>query len=123
MWKVIVIAAILLVIIAVLLGCGASAPAPTVTPRVHADFNGEILSEPTDRIKWVQFTDLSTGPVKQWEWDIDGDGYTDSTDQDPMARYAENGLYTITLTVRGPLPSDVDTMVKVEYIEIVGCPT
>lgn len=45
----------------------------------------------------IQFTDESTGDPVAWEWDF-GDGST-STDQNPTHEYAENGEYTVTLTV------------------------
>ncbi len=95
----------------------------TPTSHVHADFASEIVPYFTERVKVVQFTDMSTGPVMEWEWDLDGDGRVDSTKQHPRKQYSKNGLYTVTLTVRGPLPEDVDTITKDDCIEIVGCPT
>jgi len=48
----------------------------------------------------VQFTDQSTdldGTIVTWEWDF-GDGTTSSV-QHPTHRYADDGSYTVTLTV------------------------
>ncbi|MFC2018118.1 TRAP transporter substrate-binding protein DctP [Chloroflexota bacterium] len=49
----------------------------------------------------VQFTDESTGEPTAWEWDLNGDGETDSTDQNPSFTYNEVGIYDITLKVVG----------------------
>ncbi|RMG80449.1 MAG: PKD domain-containing protein, partial [Chloroflexi bacterium] len=48
----------------------------------------------------VQFTDASTGDAPlSYAWDFDGDGVTDSTDQNPLFTYNNPGDYTVTLTV------------------------
>jgi PKD repeat protein len=98
-----------------------STATPTPTPRVNADFTGEKTV--TTSRTWVQFTDLSTGPVVSWEWDVDGDGKVDSTDREPKAVYRRNGLYTVTLTVRGSEEWDVDIITKEDYVEVTGCQT
>jgi len=53
-----------------------------------------------DRPLLVQFADLSTGTVTDYDWDF-GDGDT-STEQDPSHVYTETGDYTVRLTVTGP---------------------
>jgi len=50
----------------------------------------------------VKFTDLSTGTVTSWAWDFDGDGITDSTEQNPTHTYVYSGIYTVKLTVSNP---------------------
>ena len=48
----------------------------------------------------VQFTDQSTDPdgtIQSWEWDF-GDGDT-STERNPQHQYAQEGTYTVKLTV------------------------
>jgi len=58
----------------------------TPTPnQCQADF----FAEPTDCYgpTWVQFYDLSTGEITAWEWDLDGDDITDSTEQSPTHYY------------------------------------
>ena len=67
------------------------------TPPCQAAFNytvdlltGQIYS----------FIDLSTGSPSSWLWDF-GDGTT-STMQNPMHTYAQNGTYTVILTISGP---------------------
>lgn len=51
----------------------------------------------------VQFTDLSSSSdpngITQWDWDLDGDGVSDSTAQNPSFVYASGGDYSVTLSV------------------------
>ncbi|UCG82681.1 MAG: PKD domain-containing protein, partial [Dehalococcoidia bacterium] len=69
----------------------------------------------------VQFTDMSTGDIDTWAWDLDGDGAIDSTKRNPKYTYSKNGYYTISLTVTG---RDCDnTLTKKSYIRITGCRT
>ncbi len=74
--------------------------------------------ESTPREGWppltVQFTDLSIGEITSWSWDF-GDGGT-STEQNPSHTYGAPGVYTVSLTVSGPLGSDTET--KVGYITV-----
>ena len=65
----------------------------------------------------VAFADQSTGGVTNWSWDFDSDGTPDSTEQNPVASFSQPGTYTVMLTVSGP--NDVDTQVRVGYIEVV----
>jgi len=49
----------------------------------------------------VQFTDNSfpqTG-IDGWEWDFDGDGVFDSTEEDPFHLYMEPGVFDVTLRI------------------------
>jgi len=48
----------------------------------------------------VQFSDLSTGAITSWSWDF-GDGAT-SAEPNPLHTYLVPGLFTVSLTVRGP---------------------
>ena len=47
----------------------------------------------------VQFTDGSLNPGNNWAWDVDNDGDTDYTTQNPTHTYTSPGLYTVKLTV------------------------
>jgi uncharacterized repeat protein (TIGR01451 family) len=60
-----------------------------------ADFSWEPTTIYTNTA--VQFTDLSTGPVVEWDWDF-GDGYTDSI-SNPVHTYLTTGTFTVTLWV------------------------
>ncbi len=68
----------------------------------------------------VQFTDGSTGEAQAWEWDFDGDGIVDSTEQNPQYTYNETGNYTVSLTASNP--NGNNTLIKAEYIKVVSCP-
>ena len=46
----------------------------------------------------TSFTDDPAG-VQTWDWDLDGDGISDSTSQNPTWNYASCGSYDVTLTV------------------------
>ncbi len=47
----------------------------------------------------VTFTDTSAGLPQDWSWDFDGDGFGDSTLQNPVYTYTAHGTYTAELTV------------------------
>jgi len=48
----------------------------------------------------VQFTDISSGVNNQiWQWDFDGDGEIDSTEQNPLFTYQNPGIYDASLTI------------------------
>ena len=47
----------------------------------------------------VQFLCLSSEPVYSWEWDFNNDGIIDSTEQNPVFVFTENGKYSVTLTI------------------------
>jgi PKD repeat protein len=51
----------------------------------------------------VSFTDLSTGTIVDWSWDLDGDGTPDTTVQNPPARTYAAGSWNVTLTVTDDL--------------------
>lgn len=47
----------------------------------------------------VSFTDGSLIPNNNWAWDIDNDGTTDYTTQNPTHTYSSPGLYSVKLTI------------------------
>ena len=57
----------------------------------------------------VTFTNQSTGAFDQQSWDF-GDGGT-STAANPSHTYSAAGTYTVSLSVSGPLGSDIETKV------------
>jgi len=81
---------------------------------INADFEANVTTG-TAPLE-VSFTDLSAGSVISWEWDLDDDGSTDSTDQNPSHTYSVAGTYSVALTVSGP--GGADTEVKVDYITV-----
>ncbi|CAG0989228.1 hypothetical protein ANRL2_03059, partial [Anaerolineae bacterium] len=49
----------------------------------------------------VCYTDQSQGDqINSWEWDLDGDGNTDSTAQNPCFTYTTIGTFDVTLKVK-----------------------
>jgi PKD repeat protein len=64
----------------------------------------------------VNFTDESTGTVTSWNWKF-GDG-SGSDQQNPSHIYNYPGIYTVSLTVTGPLGLNTET--KANYISVVS---
>ncbi|MFC2018067.1 TRAP transporter substrate-binding protein DctP, partial [Chloroflexota bacterium] len=85
-----------------------------------ADIVAEFSAEPTEGDVSVavslpvQFTDVSVGDIASWEWDLDGDGLTDSTEQSPSYTYETAGAYDVSLRVEGPDGTNTET--KAAYI-------
>ena len=69
----------------------------------------------------VAFTDTSASydGITAWEWDFDNDGVIDSTEQKTTYVYAEEGVYTVSLTVYES-DGDSDTISKTDYITVTG---
>ena len=82
---------------------------PTQVPLV-ADFTADPTSGSAPLT--VQFTDNSAGGAASWSWNF-SDGGT-STEQNPAHTYANEGIYTVTLTVSNAHKSD--TVTKTGYI-------
>jgi len=84
----------------------------------QAQFTAEPLSgyPPLE----VQFTDNSTGEAQAWEWDFNGDGIIDSTEQNPQYTYNEPGNYTVSLTAINQ--NGNNTLILAEYIKVEPCP-
>lgn len=89
---------------------GAQAAAPV------ADFAANVSSGPAPLA--VQFTDQSSNEPTAWAWDLNGDGETDSTEQDPACAYPAPGLYTVSLNCSNADGFDAET--KVGYIDVTG---
>lgn len=86
-----------------------------IAPPLTASFNWSPHAG--DFPLTVVFTDTSQGEIDSWQWSF-GDGAT-STAQHPTHTYSAAGLYTVTLTVTGPLASD--TAVRANAVA-VGVP-
>jgi len=76
-----------------------------VDPLV-ADFTATPASGPPPLN--VQFADTSTIAATSWAWDFDGDGVTDSTQQNPSALF-DPGAHGVSLTVTNGCRSDTVT--------------
>ncbi|NQT65754.1 MAG: M6 family metalloprotease domain-containing protein, partial [FCB group bacterium] len=66
----------------------------------------------------VQFTNTSfpvTG-IDSWEWDFDGDGIFDSTEENPFHLYTEPGVYDVTLRIE--VDGDFAEITVEDYITV-----
>ena len=63
----------------------------------------------------VAFTNLSPDDITSYHWDF-GDGGI-STQRDPSHTYNTDGVYTVSLTVTGPLGTHTET--KTDYITVI----
>jgi len=90
----------------------------TVSPAIAptAAFSGNPVSGNYPLM--VSFTDQTTGSVTAWSWAF-GDSGT-STAANPSHQYTAQGLYTVSLTVTGPVGSDDE--VKADYIMVTPPP-
>ncbi|HSV64166.1 MAG TPA: PKD domain-containing protein, partial [Chthoniobacterales bacterium] len=66
----------------------------------------------------VSFTDQSLGSPASWQWDFDGDGVIDSTEQNPSHVFSVPGVFTVRLTASGPNGSDTRTEVSSIRIQL-----
>ena len=82
--------------------------------QINVDFLGNPLSGTVPLN--VQFTDLSTGNILEWEWDFNNDGIIDSYLQNPNYIFNNAGLYTIALTVSDGIENI--TEIKTNYIAV-----
>ena len=88
----------------------------TLPPGPIADFTA--TDRTNDTAPWDVTFDpsLSTGNPDQWNWDFNGDGWVDSTDESPTFTYTAEGTYRVTLTVFNL--AGTNTMVKNGYVVI-----
>ena len=89
-----------------------------VTQPLIADFTADKTSGPVPLN--VQFTDKSTGVATGWLWDF-GDGYTSTTEQNPLHAYIAAGTYTVSLTVNNG--EEINTKTMANYIVVAEQPT
>ncbi|WP_177187943.1 PKD domain-containing protein [Methanolobus profundi] len=92
----------------------------SVTPSfLDADFTANTTSGKAPLS--VKFTDLSTASgttITSWKWDFNNDGMVDSTEQNPVHTYTENGTYAVKLIVSDG--SDSDALTEMGYIVVGG---
>ena len=83
---------------------------------LSADFEANITTGEVPLT--VRFTDRSTGGPTSWFWDF-GDG-GNSTEKNPEYTYEIPGIYNVTLNASRA--DDVDTIIKIDYINVTGPP-
>jgi len=76
-----------------------------IPPMADFSYSPSTGSAPLE----VQFTNLSTGEIDDWNWDF-GDGTLSSSEQNPSHIYETVGAYTVTLVVTGPGGSNARTV-------------
>lgn len=76
--------------------------APAEVP-IQASFTADLTAAGVGSL--IAFTDTSSGSRHSWSWDF-GDGSA-STEQHPVHAYAEEGTYSVRLSVAGPGAGDV----------------
>jgi PKD repeat protein len=85
------------------------------TDTVAAGFTYQVVAPGI-----VQFTDTTTPPATSWAWDFDGDGVTDSTQQNPFNPYpAGTGLVNCSLTASrlcGPADTYTESIIPATNI-------
>ena len=85
------------------------------TDTVAAGFTYQVVAPGI-----VQFTDTTTPPATSWAWDFDGDGVTDSNQQNPFNPYpAGTGLVNVSLTASrlcGPANTYSEAIIPVTNI-------
>ncbi|MFA7035945.1 MAG: NosD domain-containing protein [Methanosarcina sp.] len=81
-----------------------SGPQNSVTPS--ANFTASVTNGIAPLV--VEFTDLSKSAVA-WNWDFDSDGIPDSTKQNPVYVYRNQGNYTVNLTASNGLTASSKT--------------
>lgn len=65
----------------------------------------------------VQFTNLSTGTISNYQWDF-GDGTAFDTRTNPSHTFLNTGTYSVKLTVTGP--GGIDSLTRSGYIVVGG---
>jgi len=89
------------------------------TDAVHAAFRADATVGAAPMT--VAFEDLSTpqssSTISSWDWDLDGDGLTDSTAPEPLWTYTSPGVYDVSLTVTDGTGSHTST--RTAYIRTV----
>ncbi len=75
---------------------GATSNAETTVPV--ADFTVDNTTSCSGSLT-VNFTDASTAPYNSWAWDVDNNGTTDYTTQNPSHTYSSPGIYSVKLTI------------------------
>jgi PKD repeat protein len=91
----------------------------SVSAAVPAKPKAEFVGTPTSGKAplTVKFTDKSIGKdITSWAWDFNGDGTTDSVEQNPGYTYTGKGNYNVSLTVTNAGGSN--TMFKKCYIRV-----
>ena len=82
--------------------------------QVSADFS---VSHTTVKVgESVTFSDVSAGGANAWNWTFDGGEPNNSTERNPVVKYASPGEYNVSLKVSNG--NSEDTKVKQSFITV-----
>lgn len=62
-------------------------------------FTTNVTTGPPSLVVHFEDQSLPAGGIESWEWDLNGDGSFDSTEQNPTFTYSEIGSYDVTLRI------------------------
>jgi PKD repeat protein len=91
-----------------------------VISQVTADFTSDVVEGCADFE--VEYEDLSSGNVIDWEWEFEGGIPDFSTEQNPIVLYETPGTYGVTLTVFSRQGRYTDVKSDTSYIEVLASP-
>ena len=83
--------------------------------EAEADFTSDVTSGYTPLT--VHFTNTSKGTTDTYQWDLNGDGIIDSTEENPTYIYTTPGNYTVKLRISGA--GGTSSIIKNNYIMAV----
>ena len=83
-----------------------------------ADFNATPIYAPCPPLD-VNFSDLSTGNVNSWEWQLDQNDPAKSVVENPFKKYTYPGNFDVFLKVTTPNGCS-DSILKTNYIQVDG---
>lgn len=92
-----------------------------VISKVTADFTSDLQSGCAELT--VQYEDLSSSNVVDWEWEFEGGIPAFSTDTNPEVLYTADGIYGTTLTVFSRKGRYQSIKTDTAYIEVLPLPT
>jgi len=87
-------------------------------PPFSANFEADATT--TCAGSTVDFTDLSFGPITDWNWTFEGGTPSTSSDQNPTVTYNTPGVYDVELTITSSFGTD--TEVEMDYITVLETP-
>lgn len=100
--------------------CGIDSTEQIVTTILAPIADFEANNTTINKTQTVTFTDLSQYVPTSWEWNFDGGSPLASQEQNPIIRYYNAGVYSVSLTVSNGIGSNEIT--KTDYI-LVNDPT
>jgi PKD repeat protein len=90
----------------------------------HVDFTCDSATGEAPFVVQFANTTAPTDSVTGWEWDLDGDGIADSSEEHPTFTYDTPGVYSVSLRAHNPHGSDHRVYEDfIEVLDVVGTET